>query len=102
MIPLKYFIIFSAMLFSIGMYGVLARRNAILILISIELMLNAVNVNFIAFSRYVTPVSIVGQMYTIFAIAAGAAEIGVGLAIVITIYRGRRTLNVDEIDMLKW
>lgn len=102
MIPLKYFLIFSALLFSVGMYGVLARRNAILILISIEIMLNAVNINFIAFSRYITPKLIVGQMYTIFAIAAGAAEIGVGLAIVLSIYRGRETVNVDEIDMLKW
>jgi NADH-quinone oxidoreductase subunit K len=102
MVPLEYFIIFSALLFSTGMYGVLARKNAILILISVELMLTAVNVNFIAFSRFITPTTIVGQMYTIFAIAAGAAEIGVGLAIVLTIYRGRETVNVDEIDMLKW
>ncbi len=102
MIPLQYFVIFSAILFSIGMYGVLARRNAILILLSVELMLNAVNINFVAFSRYITPHTIVGQMYTIFAMASGAAEIGVGLAIIVTIYRGKRTLNVDEIDMLKW
>ncbi len=102
MIPLEYFLIFSALLFSLGMYGVLARRNAILILISIEIMLNAVNINFIAFSRYITPTTIVGQIYTIFAIAAGAAEIGVGLAIVLSVYRGKETVNVDEIDMLKW
>jgi NADH-quinone oxidoreductase subunit K len=102
MIPLNYFVIFSAILFSIGMYGVLARRNAILLLLSVELMLNAVNVNFVAFSRYITPHTIVGLMYTIFAMASGAAEIGVGLAIIVTIYRGKQTLNVDEIDMLKW
>lgn len=102
MIPLTYFVVFSAMLFSIGMYGVLARRNAVLILLSVELMLNAVNINFIAFAHYVTPVSIVGQMYTIFAIAAGAAEIGVGLAIILAVYRRGRTVNVDEVDLMKW
>lgn len=102
MIPLKYFVIFSAMLFSVGMYGVLARRNAILILLSVEIMFNAVNINFVAFARYITPDTAVGMMYTIFAMASGAAEIGVGLAIVLSVYRGRRTVNVDEIDMLKW
>lgn len=89
-------------MFSIGIYGALARRNAILVLLSIEIMLNAVNINFIAFARFVTPVSIVGQVYTIFAMASGAAEIGVGLAIILLIYRGRETVNVDEVNMLKW
>lgn len=102
MVPLKYFLILSAMLFSIGMYGVLARRNAILILLSVELMLTAVNINFVAFGRYVTPVTAVGFMYTIFAMASGAAEIGVGLAIILSVYRGRKTVNVDEVDLLKW
>lgn len=102
MVPLSYYIVLSAVLFTIGIYGVLARRNAILVLLSVEIMFNAVNINFIAFSRYVTPVSIVGQIYTIFAIASAAAEIGVGLAIILLIYRGRETVNVDEVNMLKW
>lgn len=99
---LTHFLVLSAVLFAIGVYGVLARRNAILILLSVELMLNAVNINFIAFSRFITPQTMVGQIYTIFAIASGAAEVGIGLAIILLIYRGRETVNVDEVDMLKW
>lgn len=102
MIPLSYFIALSATLLCIGIYGVLARRNAILVLLSVEIMLNSVNINLIAFSRYITPDTIVGQIYTIFAMAAGAAEIGIGLAVVLLIYRGRETVNVDEVNMLKW
>jgi NADH:ubiquinone oxidoreductase subunit K len=102
MVPLSYYLVLSAMMFCIGIYGVLARRNAILVLLSVEIMLNAVNINFIAFSRFITPDTIVGQIYTIFAMAAGAAEIGIGLAIILLIYRGRETVNVDEVDMLKW
>jgi NADH:ubiquinone oxidoreductase subunit K len=102
MVPLTYFLVLSAIMFCIGIYGVLARRNAILVLLSVEIMLNAVNINFIAFSRFITPATMVGQIYTIFAMAAGAAEIGIGLAIILLIYRGRETVNVDEVDMLKW
>lgn len=102
MIPLSFYIALSATLFCIGIYGVLARRNAILVLLSVEIMLNSVNINLIAFSRYITPDTIVGQIYTIFAMAAGAAEIGIGLAVILLIYRGRETVNVDEVNMLKW
>lgn len=102
MVPLSYFLVLSATLFCIGIYGVLARKNAVLILLSVEIMLNAVNINFIAFSRFITPNTIVGQIYTIFAMATGAAEIGIGLAIVLLIYRGRETVNVDEVNILKW
>lgn len=102
MVPLSYFLVLSATLFCIGIYGVLARKNAVLILLSVEIMLNAVNINFIAFSRFITPNTIVGQIYTIFAMATGAAEIGIGLAIVLLIYRGRETVNVDEVNLLKW
>jgi NADH-quinone oxidoreductase subunit K len=80
----------------------MVRRNAILILISIELMLNAVNINMVAFARFVTPETLAGQVFTIFAIASGAAEVGIGLAIILLVYRGRATVNVDEIDLLKW
>lgn len=102
MIPLQYYLIFSSILFSIGVYGVLARRNSILILVSIELMLNAVNINLIAFSTYIGQPEIIGQIFSLFAIAVGAGEIGVGLAIILNLYRLRKTINIDQIDFLKW
>lgn len=102
MVPLNYYLILSAILFSIGIYGVLARKNAVLILISIEVMLNAVNINLVAFSAFKSSTLMVGQVFTLFTIAVGAAEIGVGLAIVLTLYRLRRTVDVDKIDLLKW
>ncbi|MDP9242343.1 MAG: NADH-quinone oxidoreductase subunit NuoK [Actinomycetota bacterium] len=91
---------FSAVLFSAGIYGVLARRNAVLVLMSIELMLNAVNVNLVAFSQLLHQLT--GQVFALFVIAVAAAEVGIGLAIVILIYRNRETINVDEINLLKW
>ena len=92
----------SAILFCIGVYGVLARRNSILILVSIELMLNAVNINLIAFSAYMGKSDMVGQIFSLFSIAVGAGEIGVGLAIILNLYRVRNTINIDQIDYLKW
>jgi len=97
-LPLVLF--FSAALFSTGVYGVLARRNAVLVLMSIELMLNAVNVNLVAFSQFWQDVT--GQVFALFVIAVAAAEVGIGLAIVILIYRNRETINVDEVNLLKW
>jgi NADH:ubiquinone oxidoreductase subunit K len=91
---------FSAVLFSAGIYGVLARKNAVLVLMSIELMLNAVNVNLVAFSAYLNQLT--GQVFALFVITVAAAEIGIGLAVVILIYRNRETINVDEVDLLKW
>jgi NADH:ubiquinone oxidoreductase subunit K len=91
---------FSAALFSAGVYGVLARKNAVLVLMSIELMLNAVNVNLVAFSAYLHQLT--GQIFALFVITVAAAEIGIGLAIVILIYRNRETINVDEVNLLKW
>jgi NADH:ubiquinone oxidoreductase subunit K len=91
---------FSAVLFSTGVYGVLARRNAVLVLMSIELMLNAVNINLVAFSQHLQQVT--GQVFALFVIAVAAAEVGIGLAIVILIYRNRETINVDEVNLLKW
>jgi NADH:ubiquinone oxidoreductase subunit K len=99
-IRLPIVLIFSALLFSAGVYGVLARRNAILVLMSIELMLNAVNVNLIAFSQQLHQLT--GQVFALFVIAVAAAEVGIGLAIVILIYRNRESINVDEINLLKW
>jgi len=97
-LPLVLF--FSAVLFSAGVYGVLARRNAVLVLMSIELMLNAVTLNLIAFSQMLGDVA--GQVFGLFVIAVAAAEVGIGLAIVILIYRNRETINVDEVNLLKW
>jgi NADH:ubiquinone oxidoreductase subunit K len=100
MIRLPMLLIFSAVLFSAGVYGVLARRNAVLVLMSIELMLNAVNVNLVAFSQYWHDVT--GQIFALFVITVAAAEVGIGLAIVILIYRNRETIDVDKIDLMKW
>ena len=100
MIRLPLVLFFSAALFSTGVYGVLARRNAVLVLMSIELMLNAVNVNLVAFSQLWQHVT--GQVFALFVIAVAAAEVGIGLAIVILIYRNRETISVDEVNLLKW
>ena len=92
----------GALLFSIGIYGVLSRRNAVLVLMSIELMLNAVNVNLVALNAYLRQVIPVGQIFALFVITVAAAEVGIGLAIVLLIFRNRETINVDEVDLLKW
>ncbi len=101
-IPLAWYLIFSAALFCIGLFGVLARKNAVGILMGVELMLNAVNVNLVAFWRYRTPTVIAGQAFAIMVFAVAAAEVAVGLALFISIYRRRNTVAADEIDMLKW
>src|SRR3954462_16004633 len=102
MTPLSYYIIFSALLFAIGRAGALPRRNAILVLIGIELMLNAANLNFIAFWRYSpNPGEMTGLMFVIFSIAIAAAEAAIGLSIVIAIYRHYRTTQVEAVDRLK-
>jgi NADH-quinone oxidoreductase subunit K len=102
MIPLSWYLIFAAVLFSIGAYGALARRNALAILMAIELMLNAVNLNLVAFWRYITPDGISGQAFALIVFAVAASEAAVGLALIISIYRRRRTVAVEEIDMMKW
>ena len=102
MIPISLYLIFAAALFCICLFGVLARRNAIAILMGIELMLNAVNVNLIAFWRYATPEKINGQVFAVIVFAVAAAEVAVGLAIFISVYRLRGTVSADEIDLLKW
>lgn len=102
MIPTVYYMVFSALLFSIGAYGALARRNAVLILISIELMLNATNINLIAFAVNRPAGAALGQTFAIFAVVVGAAEIGVALATVLSLFRLRETIDIDKIDLLKW
>jgi NADH:ubiquinone oxidoreductase subunit K len=101
-IPLENFIVLSSILFSIGVYGVLARRNAVLILMSVELMLNAVSINMVAFAVYTAPSLFVGIIFAIFVITIAAAEVGLALAIVLRVFKNRGTANVDEIDTLKW
>jgi NADH:ubiquinone oxidoreductase subunit K len=99
-IRLPLVLVFSSLLFSAGVYGVLARRNAVMVLMAIELMLNAVNVNLVAFSSSLHQVS--GQIFALFVIAVAAAEVGIGLAIVILLFRNRASINVDEVSLLKW
>ncbi|MDP9184096.1 MAG: NADH-quinone oxidoreductase subunit NuoK [Actinomycetota bacterium] len=93
-------LVFAALLFSAGVYGVLARRNAVMVLMAIELMLNAVNLNLVAFAASLQDVT--GQIFALFVIAVAAAEVGIGLAIVILLFRNRASINVDEVDLLKW
>ncbi len=101
-IGLQHYLILSAVLFSIGLYGVLAKRNAVIILMCVELMLNAVNITLVAFSRYVVPAMLTGQVFAIFVIVVAAAEVAVGLAIIFAIYRGLEDIDVSKIDLLKW
>ncbi|MGI8519853.1 MAG: NADH-quinone oxidoreductase subunit NuoK [Actinomycetota bacterium] len=100
--PVSFFLVLSALLFSIGIYGVLARQHAVLVLLSIELMLNAVNINLVAFSAMFQEAGLGGQVFALFVIAVAAAEVGVGLAIVILIYRNRQSVDLDELDLMKW
>ena len=102
MVPLSWFLIFAAALFSIGLFGVLSRRNAVAILLGIELMLNSVNINLVAFWRYSDVRMIAGQVFAIIVFAVAAAEVAVGLALVISVYRRRNTVVADDIDMMKW
>lgn len=97
--PINYFLILSAFLFCTGAYGVLARRNSVLVLMSVELMLNAVNLNLVAFSTQVQNVS--GQVFALFVITIAAAEVGIGLAIVLLIYRNLRSPDLDKVEQLK-
>lgn len=102
MIILNHYLIVAAILFCIGLYGALRRRNAIQVLMSIELMLNAVNINLIAFSGFISGVVLRGQIFAVFLMIIAAAEIGVGLAIVLSIYRVRGTIEVDKINLMRW
>jgi NADH-quinone oxidoreductase subunit K len=100
MVPLNYYLILSALVFAIGVTGVLIRRNLLVVLMSIELMLNAVNLTFIAFSRFLGSTD--GQAVVFFVMAVAAAEAVIGLAIIISVYRQRQTLDPQELQLLKW
>jgi NAD(P)H-quinone oxidoreductase subunit 4L len=98
---LEHYLILSAIMFSIGLYGALTKRNAIVILMCVEIMLNAVNIAMVAFSRFITPALLTGQVFTIFIMIVAAAEAAVGLAIIIAIYRRRDTIESTDIDSMK-
>lgn len=100
MIPVSYYVVVSTMMFVIGLLGILIRRNFLIILFSVELMLNAANINLVAFSHYSNGID--GQIVSLFVIAIAAAEAAIGLAIIIVLFRGQKTTNVDEINLLKW
>lgn len=102
MIPLSWFLILAAGLFSIGLYGVFARKNVVGILMGIELMLNAANINIVSFWRYIAPDEIGGQVFALMVFAVSAAEVAVGIALVLAIYRRRKTVSADEINLMKW
>ena len=102
MVSLDHYLVLSAILFSLGVVGVLSRRNAVLILMSVELMLNAVSLNFIAFAAYLDPERITGAIFAVFVITVAAAEVGLALAIVIRLFRHRASSDVDEAATLKW
>jgi len=99
-VPITHYMILSGLVFLIGVVGVLIRRNIIIILLSIELMLNATNINFVAFSSYLGNVA--GQVFVFFALTVAAAEVAVGLAIIIALYRHHSSINVDDFQLLKW
>ncbi|MGL5510289.1 MAG: NADH-quinone oxidoreductase subunit NuoK [Microcoleaceae cyanobacterium] len=101
-LQLEYFLLLAAALFCIGVYGLVISRNAVRVLMSIELMLNAVNLNLMAFSNFLDPQTIKGQVFVVFVITVAAAEAAVGLAIVLAIYRNRDTVDMEEFNLLKW
>jgi NADH-quinone oxidoreductase subunit K len=101
MVPLEWYLILAAALFCIGAYGVLSRRNAVAILMGVELMLNGVNINLVAFWRYLDPGGATGQAFALFVYAVAAAEVAVGLALIVALWRTRDTVILDEVDLLK-
>ncbi len=102
MIPLNWYLILAAALFALGLFGVLSRRNAVAILMGVELMLNAVNINLLAFWRYRAPVHSAGMVFAVIVFAVAAAEVAVGLALFIAVYRRFNSVAADEINLLKW
>ncbi len=101
-VPVSYYLILSAILFAIGVAGVLTRRSVIVIFMCIELMLNAVNITMVAFSAYVVPTLLTGQVFAIFIITVAGAEVAVGLAVILAIYRGMQGVDSSKIDLMKW
>ena len=100
--PVQWVLLLSTFLFCVGVYGVLSRRNAVIVLMSIEVMLNAVNLNLVAFNAMLPSQRLVGQIFALFVIAIAAAELGVGLAIVLLVYRNKATVSINELNVMKW
>ncbi len=101
-IQLQYILLLAATLFCIGIYGLITSRNAVRVLMSIELLLNSVNLNLMGFSNFIDPEGIKGQVFTVFVITVAAAEAAVGLAIILAIYRNRNTIDMEQFNLLKW
>ena len=101
-IGLEHYLILSAVLFCIGLYGALTKRNAVIILMCVELMLNAVNIAMVAFSSYIVPLLLTGQVFAIFVMVVAAAEVAVGLAIILAVYRGLTDIDISNINLMKW
>ena len=101
-VGLDQYLVLSAVLFSVGLFGVLTQRNVIKIIMCIEIMLNAVNITLIAFSQYVTPVILTGQLFAIFVMVVAAAEVAVGIAIIFAVYRNRESVDIENFNILKW
>jgi NADH:ubiquinone oxidoreductase subunit K len=99
---LEHYLVLSAILFTIGLYGALTKRNAVIVLMCIELMLNAVNITMVAFSRYIVPELLTGQVFALFVMVVAAAEVAVGLAIILAIYRGIADIDISKINLMKW
>lgn len=99
-IPMEYYLVLGAVLFTVGLIGVMTRRNIIVVLMSLELILNSVNINFVTFSYYLGDMT--GRIFSIFTMAVAAAEVAIGLAIAVNLVRVRRTMEIDEVDTLKW
>ncbi len=101
-ITLNHYLILSALLFSIGVYGLITRNNAFRVLMSIEVILNAININFVAFAHYIDPMMIKGQVFSLFVMAIAAAEAAIGLALLLLIYRNRVNIRMDSFTTMKW
>ncbi len=100
-VPLSVYLVLALVLFCIGLFGALTKRNTVIVLISVELMLNAVNLNLVAFSKYGVNPSITGQIFSLFTITVAAAEVAVGLAILLALHRNKKTVNIDDINIMK-
>jgi NADH:ubiquinone oxidoreductase subunit K len=96
------FLVLAAALFALGVYGLLVRRNVVLVLLSIELMLAAVNINLVVFEAMLRTAEAIGQVFSLFVLTVAAAEVGIGLAIVIMIFRNRQSANIDDLDLMRW
>lgn len=101
-VGLEQYLILSAILFCMGLFGVLTQRNVIKLIMCIEIMLNAVNITLIAFSQYVTPIILTGQIFAMFVMVVAAAEVAVGIAIIIAVYRNRESIDIENFNLLKW